>query len=192
LTAVDPKSHLGRRALLGWLGASRILSRCAPAAAHDALLVHGNLDSWRAHSQLLRLAAAFRFLERADLASLPAGRHVLDPKAYAIIDKSRSQDPKTVQFEAHRRYIDVHYMISGQVITGFAPADTLRLITPYQEKDDEADYAVPATYVKVKLYPGDFAAFFPGGAHMPNCHLDGPHELHKVVVKVEHNYGIQG
>ena len=36
----------------------------------------------------------------------------------------------------------------------------------------------------MKLYPGMFAVFFPGGGHMPNCHLDGVHDLHKVVVKV--------
>ena len=82
-------------------------------------------------------------------------------------------------------------MVSGQVTTGFAPIEKLKVITPYQEKDDAASYAVPAAYTKLKLYPGRFAVFFPGGGHMPWCHLDGPHELHRVVVKVQHDYGMK-
>jgi len=180
---------LTRRRFLAWIGAATF-TRQALAAPGDSLLVRGHLKSWQSLPQLARIAVAFRFLSRPDLATMPTGKHVIDPKAYAVIDKSASQDPKKVEFEAHRKYIDVHYMISGQVVTGFAPASTLKVVTVYQEKDDAASYAVPADYVKVKLYPGDFAVFFPGGGHMPNCDLDGRHDLHKVVVKVEHDYGI--
>jgi biofilm protein TabA len=160
------------------------------AANKDSLLVQGDLKSWQTHPELRRLAVAFRFLERPDLAQLALGKHVIDPKAYAMIDKSKSQPPEKVEFESHRKHIDVHYMISGQVTTGFAPAETLKVTTPYQASEDATSYAVPADYVKVKLYPGNFAVFFPGGGHMPNCHLDGPHDLHKVVVKVERDYGL--
>ena len=155
----------------------------------ESLLVEGDLKSWRANPRLQRLAVAFRFLERRDLPQLALGKHMIDDKAYAIIDKSPSQDPKSVEFEAHRKYIDVHYMISGQVTTGFAPITKLQAISPYKEEEDAAMFHVPAAaYKKVKLYPGKFAVFFPGAGHMPNCHLDGPHDLHKVVVKVEHDH----
>jgi YhcH/YjgK/YiaL family protein len=154
----------------------------------ESLLVEGDLKSWGANPRLLRLAVAFRFLERRDLPQLALGKHVIDDKAYAIIDKSLSQDPKSVEFEAHRKYIDVHYMISGQVTTGFAPITKLQVISPYKEEEDAAMFQVPAAYKKVKLYPGKFAVFFPGAGHMPNCHLDRPHDLHKVVVKVEYDY----
>ena len=151
----------------------------------SSLLVRGELKSWRSNPALQPLAVAFQFLERPDLAQLPVGKHVISPKAYAMIDKSRSQPPEAVRFEAHRKYVDVHYMISGQVTTGFAPATELKMVTPYNADEDAAEYAVPPKYVHVDLHPGQFAVFFPGGGHMPNCHLDGPHELHKVVVKVE-------
>jgi YhcH/YjgK/YiaL family protein len=182
----------GRRNFIRTLGAGAGLTLLPrDGVGKDSLMVQGDLKSWQTHPELRRLAVAFRFLERPDLAQLPLGKHAIDAKAYAIIDKSKSQPPEKVQFEAHRKYIDVHYMISGQVTTGFAPADTLKVITPYQANDDAASYAVPANYVKLKLYPGKFAVFFPGGGHMPNCHLDGSHDLHKVVVKVEHDYGLQ-
>jgi YhcH/YjgK/YiaL family protein len=161
------------------------------AGDDESRLVEGELKSWRSNPRLKRLEVAFRFLERPDLKVLPVGKHVIDEKAYAMIDKSPSQPPEGVEFEAHRKYIDVHYMISGQVATGYAPIEKLKLHTPYNEKDEAAMYYVPAAYTKVKLYPGMFAVFFPGGGHMPNCHLDGRHDLHKVVVKVRHDYGMK-
>jgi biofilm protein TabA len=183
-----------RRRFLQTLGAGGLtllsLER-SRAAASESLLVEGDLNSWRSNPRLRRLEVAFRFLERPDLKQLALGKHVIDDKAYAMIDKSPSQPPESVRFEAHKNYIDVHYMIAGQVTTGFAPADTLKIFAPYKAEDDAAEYMAPPTYVKVKLYPGKFAVFFPGGGHMPNCHLDGPHELHKVVVKVRHDYGMK-
>ena len=166
-----------------WMAAA--FGQTATARQGSSLLVRGDLKSWRSNPVLQPLAVAFQFLERPDLAQLPVGKHVLSPKAYAMIDKSRSQPPEAVRFESHRKYTDVHYMISGQVTTGFAPATELKIVSAYKAEDDAAEYAVPASYVHVDLHPGQFAVFFPGGGHMPNCHLDGPHDLHKVVVKVE-------
>lgn len=185
-----------RRQFLRLIGASGVtcLGAVLPGlAAGEAgsRLVLGELKSWRSNPKLKRLEVAFRFLENPDLKNLPVGRHVIDDKAYAMIDKSVSQPPEKVEFEAHRKYIDVHYMISGQVTTGYAPIEKLKLHTPYDEKDEAAMFYVPATYTKVKLTPGMFAVFFPGGGHMPNCHLDGAHDLHKVVVKVRHDYGMK-
>lgn len=176
---------------LGAAGVACMVSTGPASAAGDAAsrLIQGELKSWRSHPRLKQLEVAFRFLERPDLKTLPVGRHEIDSRAYAMIDKSPSQPPEKVEFEAHRKYIDVHYMISGQVTTGYAPIEKLKLHTPYNEKDEAAMFYVPASYTKVKLYPGMFAVFFTGGGHMPNCHLGGVHDLHKVVVKVRHDYG---
>ncbi len=180
-------NQVDRRYFLAGGGAVCLLSAWPgnSAGEPESRLVQGELKSWRSHPRLKRLDVAFRFLERPDLKDLAVGRHVIDgDKAYAVIDKSASLPPEKVEFEAHRKYIDVHYMISGQVTTGYAPIEKLRLHTLYDEKGEAAMFHVPAAYTKVKLYPGMFALFFTGGGHMPNCHLDGVHDLHKVVVKV--------
>lgn len=183
---VDRRGHTRRdfvRTLAAAGGAGLV---CAAEDAGASRLIQGELKSWQSNPRLKQLEVAFRFLERPGLKTLPAGRHELGDGAYAMIDKSRSLAPEKVEFEAHRRFIDVHYMISGQVTTGYAPIENLKLHTPYSEKTEAAMYYVPASYTKVKLYAGMFAVFFTGGGHMPNCHLDGAHDLHKVVVKVPH------
>ena len=158
----------------------------------DSPLITDELKSWQAHPRLRRLEVAFRFLQRADLKTLAVGKHPIDgEKVYALVDKVPSVPLETAEFEAHRKYIDVHYLLAGQAMTGFAPVEKLKVIKPYDEKIDAASYSVPESYIKLKMIPGKFAVFFPGGGHMPWCHLDGPHDLHRVVVKVQHDYGLR-
>jgi len=179
---VNPRN--ARRNFLRALGAAGVAGLVF--GAEETRLIQGELKSWRSNPRLKPFEAAFRFLERPDLKDLPTGRHELGGGMYANIDKSPSLAPEKVEFEAHRKYIDVRYMISGQVTTGYAPIEKLKLHTPYDDKTEAAMYYVPADYTKVKLYPGTFAVFLTGGGHMPNCHLDDVHDLHKVVVKVPH------
>jgi YhcH/YjgK/YiaL family protein len=149
----------------------------------------GELKSWRTIQGLSGLQAGFEFLERADLAALPMGKHEIHgDSVYALAMKSPSRAPETGQFESHREYIDIQYLVSGEEIIGVAPVATLQVVTPYDAAKDIIFYAVPKTYRELEIRPGHFAVFFPPEGHLPMCHSHGPHELHKVVVKVRMDY----
>ncbi|MBO5102427.1 MAG: YhcH/YjgK/YiaL family protein [Clostridia bacterium] len=85
--------------------------------------------------------------------------------------------------EAHRAYIDIHYVISGSEGMGYADVDTL---TPITEYDAEGDCLLLSGDVSVvTLCEGDFCIVFPEDAHVPALttkHRDG---LKKSVVKVK-------
>ena len=76
-------------------------------------------------------------------------------------------------------------MVAGQETSGFSPVGDLKLAVPYDESKDVALYSVPQQYTKIEVRPGQFVIYRPGQAHLPNCHLQGPHDLHKVVIKVQ-------
>jgi biofilm protein TabA len=176
---------------LATMGHENLLARDA-SNCKDPRMVTGELKSWKSNPRLLRMEPAFRFLERPDLKDLPAGRQEIDgDKMYALVMKTPTRAVESAQFEAHRKYIDVHYIISGQDTTGFYPSEELKVADPYSDKLDIEMFAVPPSYTILEMYPGRFAAFFPGGGHMPNCHLKGPHDLHKIVVKVGRDFGIK-
>ena len=81
-----------------WLSARGFEELWAGALSDaDSRLVVGELKSWQSHPQLRRLEVAFRFLERTDLKTLPVGKHVIDEKAYALVDKSPSLPPESVR-----------------------------------------------------------------------------------------------
>ena len=152
-------------------------------------MTHGDLKNWKSIPGVKGFEAAFEFLERKTLPDVPVGKHAIEgEQVYALVQKLPSRAAETAQFESHRKYIDLHYLVSGQEITGFAPADSLKLAVAYDESKDVILYAIPPQYTQIEMKPGRFAIYHPGQAHLPNCHFQGPHDLHKVVIKVHVDY----
>jgi YhcH/YjgK/YiaL family protein len=158
-------------------------------AGGKSKVIHGDLKVWKSMRDLKGFEAAFEFLDRKTLGDVPLGKHAIEgEQVYALVQKLPSRAAETGQFEAHRKYIDVHYMLSGQETSGFAPAEDLKLAVPYDESKDVTLYDVPQQYTKIEVKPDHFVVYHPGQAHLPNCHLQGPHDLHKVVIKVHVDY----
>jgi biofilm protein TabA len=152
-------------------------------------MVIGNLADWKRKKDVKGLEAAFEFLEKTDLAALPLGRNPIDgDDLYAAVSLGETKPPEAARFEAHRRYLDVQYVVSGQEGIGFAPLVSLETSEPYDETKDIEFFATPAKCAVVQMKPGRFAVFGPGEGHMPGCHLEGPHTVRKVVVKVSLAY----
>ena len=158
-------------------------------AGGESKVTHGDLKNWKSMPDLKGFEAAFEFLDKKTLADVPVGKHAIEgEQIYALVQKLPSRAAETAQFESHRKYIDVHYVVSGQETSGSAPAGDLKLAVPYDESKDVMLYNVPQQYAKIEVRPGQFVIYRPGQAHLPNCHLQGPHDLHKVVIKVHVDY----
>ena len=158
-------------------------------AGGESKVTHGDLKNWKSMPDLKGFEAAFEFLDKKTLADMPVGKHAIEgEQIYALVQKLPSRAAETAQFESHRKYIDVHYVVSGQETSGSAPAGDLKLAVPYDESKDVMLYNVPQQYTKIEVRPGQFVIYRPGQAHLPNCHLQGPHDLHKVVIKVHVDY----
>lgn len=127
-------------------------------------------------------AKAFAFLRRSDLAELPEGRQDIDgDRLFCIISKGRGRPRAEAKLEAHRKYIDIQYILSGDEEMGWRPtASCGQIDTPYDaEKDIEFFKDPPNVWAAVP--PGSFTIFFPEDAHAP---LVGPGQIHKAVLKI--------
>ena len=145
----------------------------------------GRVDGWRKIDGIQGLEAGLEFLERADLATLPDGRHpIRGDDVYALIMRAHSKTAAEAQFESHRDYIDIQYLVAGDEALGVLPVGELAGATPYDPSKDVVFYATPARYPALRLPPGHFAIFFPPDGHQPMCQGDRPGPLHKVVIKV--------
>jgi len=143
------------------------------------------LADWRKHKKLRLLEPAFSFLETAAVETKAPGRYELDgDRLYATVVEDKTIAIETAQFEEHRRYIDVHYLVRGKEMIGSASPSSLKLKKPYSTEVEAALYERPARYKQLKIKPGEFTVFFPGQAHMPGCYLDKSEVIRKVVVKV--------
>ena len=129
------------------------------------------------------LAQAFAFLAGAPLATLAPGRHAITgDRVFALVQDYLTKLPDAGVWEAHHRYIDVQYVVSGAERLGYAPLDRLMVTQPYDEAKDVVLLAGEGD--RVTAAAGTFVVFFPHDAHMPGLALGEPSPVRKVVVKV--------
>lgn len=89
------------------------------------------------------------------------------------------------QMEAHRKYIDIMYVVDGEENIYCKPTGKLHHITSAfnQEKDfllaDVDGDAVPNA-----LRKGQVAVLLPEDAHCPGCNLDGKRLVQKLICKL--------
>jgi biofilm protein TabA len=133
-----------------------------------------------------RLVAALHFLETTDLAALPLGKTVIDgERLFALVQEYEPKPASVLKYEAHRRYWDVQYVVSGLERMGW---NTLSRMTIGQPHDAERDVAFFTGSGDTFLVPaGTFAIFGPHDVHMPGiAPASAPvASVRKVVVKVE-------
>lgn len=131
-----------------------------------------------------RLAAAFAFLSRGDVAALPPGRYPIEgDDVFALVQTYDTRDPEPRRFETHRRYVDVQYLAEGSERIGLADPATLRCTEPYDAAKD-AEF-LTGQGVDVPLSRGQFMVLYPHEAHQPCLHPDDrPVPVRKIVVKV--------
>jgi YhcH/YjgK/YiaL family protein len=146
--------------------------------------VTDQLDNWTKHPELKKYAAAFEYLKKTDFRSKEPGRVDLDGnRMYATLSANKARPVESAKFEAHRKYLDIHYLVAGSETIGSASASSLQVVDPYKEEGDIAFYEVPANYRKIEMKPGQFALFLPGQAHLPGIG-DASAVIRKVVIKV--------
>lgn len=129
------------------------------------------------------LAAGLKFLKRTDLAGLAPGRHDIDgDRLFALVMEYDTKPREKAFWEAHRKYYDIQYVLSGEERMGFAPLSHLAA-EPYDEAKDFVPAEGDGDFLLVR--EGSFAIFGPHDAHMPSLHPGArPHPVRKVVVKV--------
>lgn len=174
------KRRLSRRSLL-----------CAAATYHAMLsaaeddVMTGAVHEWRSIVRNKSLTPAFEYLDKTDWRSLPLGRHPIDgDRMYITLSQAITRAMAGEKFEAHRKYADIHLLISGEEIIGSARPAGMKVATPYDEQRDIEMYAQPADFRHLRMAPGDFVVFLPGQGHLPGCHEQTAVQIRKAVIKV--------
>lgn len=126
---------------------------------------------------------AFTFLRRGDLLTIAKGRHeIAGEDAFAIVHEYDTKPAEQCKWEAHRKYIDVQFTITGAEGMGVAYVDQAKTTTDYDATKDFQLFTAQGDVVNVKA--GYFVVFFPHDVHQPGVAVDAPALVRKVVVKV--------
>ena len=129
--------------------------------------------------------AAYAFLSRGDLADLPLGRHEVNERVFALVQEYDTQPSKEIKWEAHNRYYDVQFVVSGRERFWVTPRASLREAAPYDEAADIVFFQESGEGAdEVLLLPGDMVIVGAREAHKPRCADQTPAFVRKIVVKV--------
>lgn len=130
-----------------------------------------------------RIATGLKYLQEKDLAALEPGRYEIDgSNIFLLIQDYTSKPLEEGKLEAHRRYIDIQYIIEGAEKIGYANIEKLENSAQYSDEKDVVFFKGSGDLVTVKK--GYFAVFFPEDAHAPCIAVNNPERVKKAVVKV--------
>jgi YhcH/YjgK/YiaL family protein len=126
----------------------------------------------------------FKYLTETDMANLTDGRYDIDgDNVFVLISSYDTKNPAEKLPEAHRKYADIQYMISGCEKIGYANLEAQKITKEYNEEKDIIFYDEISFYIKMD--EGKFALFLPDDIHMPGI-VDGEvKKVKKAVVKVK-------
>jgi YhcH/YjgK/YiaL family protein len=129
---------------------------------------------------------AFDFLRSLSADAEEKKYHLQGDDLFAIVMSYETRSPETSELEAHRKYLDIQAVLTGEEVIGWHQADALQIDKPYDAGKDVELYKHPAQgMLRVDLFPGNFMALFPHDAHMPSLMIQqAPVFTKKVVVKV--------
>ena len=81
---------------------------------------------------------AFAFLRQDRLAELPAERHEIDgDRLFCMISKGPGRSRSEAKLEAHRKYIDIQYVIAGTDEMGWKPTVDCKVIDTDYDVDKD-------------------------------------------------------
>lgn len=130
---------------------------------------------------------AYEFMLHFDPDATPDGRHELGNGVYANISTYTTRPRRDSVYEAHRKYIDIQWIINGREIVSVEPLEVMHgyaCVKPYDEQGDAELYANNFDGTDTLLEEGGYAVYPPEVAHMPNLCIDAPGTVRKVVIKV--------
>lgn len=113
------------------------------------------------------------------------GVYQINPRVKAIVSEYETKMENEHGYEAHRKNIDIQYLLSGEERIACLPIERLKETKAYNEETDAAFYSADLMPQEMTIGNGYFAIFFPQDGHKPQLCVDKPKKVKKVVIKVE-------
>lgn len=129
---------------------------------------------------------AIKYLQETNFSILEKGKHSIQGEdMFAVITEYRTRPKSELNAESHKKYLDIHFVISGEEIIGVAPKSfENRSIREYSKNDDSTLYNEVKNEVDAPILTRNYAILFPEEIHRPGCDYKGRGNVKKAIVKV--------
>ncbi len=146
-------------------------------------MIYGSVkNSFLSSEEIIQKCLAYVESER--LVDKENGRYEIDQKnVYVNIVSYETTPAHNKEWEAHKQYIDLHYMLKGQEQIDLSFINEM-VQQPYHQDEDY----LPLTGEKsasVILRPGQYAICFPEDAHKPGIQVGNSEVIRKAIFKIK-------
>jgi YhcH/YjgK/YiaL family protein len=130
-----------------------------------------------------RIQKALEYLKDSNLIELEAGKYQIEgDEIFALVSEYDTKAMEGVLWEAHKRYIDIQYIIKGSEKIGYTNVENLKTTVEYDESKDILFGTAKGDFVT--LQQGMFMILAPQDGHMPTICCEKPEYVKKAVIKV--------
>lgn len=140
-----------------------------------------NIELYKGLSENINLGLEFLTNATSDIDN---GAYELSPRVKAIVSEYKTMEVNEYGFEAHKKFIDIQFLLKGSEKICCLPIEQLKETKTYSEENDAAFYASNTNPIEMTLGNGYFAIFYPQDGHMPQLCVNEPVDVKKVVIKV--------
>ncbi|CAG7607229.1 hypothetical protein PAESOLCIP111_00936 [Paenibacillus solanacearum] len=128
---------------------------------------------------------ALEFIASLNVEDMPDRVDIDGRRMYVMKQTVETVRPSQRLAEIHRQYADIHLVLEGEELQGYAPSSvSSEMVQDHLEHKDYALFEQVAGEQFLRLKPGTFTVYWPGEAHRPNCSEEGGHRIVKLVVKI--------
>ncbi len=111
------------------------------------------------------------------------GRFELDSGLIVMVQHVSTKGFDEVDFEAHKKYIDLQYILEGEEYVVVNDCKNLTESIPYNPEKDVLFYQGEGNTLKIQK--GEFYFLFPHDAHKPCCRPEKGLPVKKIVIKIK-------
>ena len=122
------------------------------------------------------------FLSNKNLKNISDGRYeLLNRDIYANVQTYQTKENGL--FEAHREYIDLQVIVSGEEKIGVSDIKNCKTVEEYDNERD-VEFLETENFDDVIMKESDFLILYPEDAHRPCITINTPTTVKKIVVKI--------
>lgn len=141
-----------------------------------------NIDIYKGLSK--DIYEGLKFLKNA-ANGLACGIYEINPRVKAIVSEYDTKNVNENGYEAHRRFIDIQYLLKGTEKNCCMSVERLKEVKVYNKEIDASFYVANMPTLELILGEGYFAIYWPQDGHMPCLSVSKPEKVKKAVVKIE-------
>lgn len=119
---------------------------------------------------------------------IKAGRHIISDYAFINIDEYNTKPENEIKLEAHKKYIDIQFLIKGKERVYTTDLEGLETMVPYNSEKDVEFYLTPKNKKLNLSYltKDKFIVLYPDDVHSPCIQFENEIEpVKKAIVKIQ-------